>query len=122
MTALEFVAWVQEYYAPYRRGQQEEIWNYLKDLAPSYLDALKAVLVKNFSGSYRDSKAPDVAIFERCSEEAGALHAERVDPTRARIEAPPEDESSAELMALDWTKVFRDAIRSRKNAQENTIF
>ena len=62
MTALDFVAWVQLYYAPYPEGQKRDIWEYLKELAPTYLDGLKAALTKGYSSQY--GKAPDCAIFE----------------------------------------------------------
>lgn len=66
MTAIEFVKWAQGYYGQYPQGQKPDIWNYIKDLSPEYLDALKEALLKTYSSKW--GKPPDIAIFEECRE------------------------------------------------------
>jgi len=68
LTAKDFIAWVSGYYGAYPDGQKRDIWAYLKDLSPEYLDSLKAVLVLRFSSKW--GHAPDVAIFEENRREA----------------------------------------------------
>ena len=68
MTAIEFVTWAQRYYGPYPDGQKADIWHYLKELTPEYLDALHGVVVKAYSSKW--GRPPDIAIFEQCRPQA----------------------------------------------------
>jgi len=62
MTAKDFVTWAQGYYGNYPEGQKRDIWDYLKEKSPEYLDALKITLKMRFSSKW--GHAPDVGIFE----------------------------------------------------------
>jgi len=69
MTSQDFGRWLVNYYGNYpNRTQKAEVWAYIKDLLPHYLDALKQVLLTTYSSTY--GKPPDVAIMERCSAQA----------------------------------------------------
>jgi hypothetical protein len=68
MTVAEFIKWVQGYYGKYPIGQQEDIKQYVQELSPQYLDALRHVIVRRFSSQF--GKPPDIAIFEQCKDEA----------------------------------------------------
>lgn len=108
MTYLEFIAWIQGYYAPIPKGQHEDLFEYLLPMSPSYLDALRKVVVKKYSSQY--GRAPDVAVFESCKpaamDELTALLESRA---RLQIE-PPIERGSGELMQIDWQRVFQHGL------------
>lgn len=86
MTAKEFGAWVESYYAPYQtKTQMQEVWEYLKGKSPEFLDALKTVVRDRFSGQY--GRAPDVAVFVSFTSEA----LDRMQAARPAITAGQED-------------------------------
>lgn len=58
MTAQEFAVWIKGYYGPYPEGQKRDIWEYLKSWEPDYLDALKTVLLANYSSQFK--RPPDI--------------------------------------------------------------
>ena len=111
MTPKEFGTWVEAYYMPYaNQVQRAEVWDYLKDRSPAYLDALKLV-VRNTYSSSKTGKAPDIAIFEQCKTQAIALMPEAPKlPEPARVYRKPR--SVSEIMA-------DIASRARKNTQDN---
>ena len=58
MTPKDFALWVQGYYGPYPEGQKRDVWEYIKSWEPAYLDALKTVLLANYSSQFK--RAPDI--------------------------------------------------------------
>jgi len=115
MTISEFVSWAQGYYGPYPEGQRRDVIAYLKDCAPSYLDALKSVLVLKYSSRF--GKVPDVAAFEEFKADALDIHSERVDPTFLQIEAPKDAVSDEEIAEIDWEDFLRDLIKNPLRAR-----
>lgn len=96
MTTREFIDWVQGYYSPYPVGQKRDIAEYVTRLSPEYLDALKQVLVRRCSSEYR--RPPDVAVFERLSEEVEEAVA--MSHPQTLIEAPRDLEEYRNLADL----------------------
>ena len=68
MTAKEFIAWASGYYGQYPEGQRKDIGAYLIQREGQYLDALKKVLLRNYSSKW--GHTPDIAIFESMADEA----------------------------------------------------
>ena len=107
MTLKDFVAWLQGYYGQIPGGQKEDLVEYLRPLAPSYLAALKDAVKKHFSSQY--GKVPDIAVFEECKQDALVKQKEIHDARpQGLLEAPPE-RGEGQLMELDWERFFRDA-------------
>ena len=117
MTAPDFVAWVQSYYGPIPKGQREDIVEYVHDLAPRYLDALRDSVKRVFSSQY--GKTPDVAIFEECTPEALTDHREAIQAQETV--GLLEDQTlrgTGELMRIDWAHIFREGIKQREEAEK----
>lgn len=68
MTAKEFITRVQEYYGPYRKGQQREIAKYLAGRNEVYLDHLYQQCLYGYSSKWRSP--PDIAVFQEFAQDA----------------------------------------------------
>ena len=93
MTGKSFLIWVQGYYAPYPVGQREDVAAYIAKQPEDYLDGLKQALIKRCSSEFR--RAPDVATFEKLTDEARTLM-----PYRPMLEAPRDAEEYRNLVDL----------------------
>lgn len=113
MSPKEFIAWLQGYYGEIPPGQREDLVEYLRPLASTYLAALRESVKRCFSSQY--GKVPDIAVFESCKQDAFGRQAEIQDlRSGPLLEAPPE-RGAGELMAIDWDAVFaRTLARSRE--------
>jgi len=107
LSPKDFVIWLQGYYGPIPSGQREDLAEYLRPLAPSYLEALKGAVARRFSSQY--GKTPDIAVFESCRSEA--LDGQDA-IVRARLTAlpPPPEGEVGELIEIDWAAVFGAAL------------
>jgi hypothetical protein len=68
MTAKEFITRIQEYYGPYRKGQQREIAKYLAGRNEVYLNHLYQQCLYGYSSKWRSP--PDIAVFQEFSQDA----------------------------------------------------
>jgi hypothetical protein len=68
MTAKEFITRIQEYYGPYRKGQQREIAKYLAGRNEVYLDHLYQQCLYGYSSKWRSP--PDIAVFQEFAQDA----------------------------------------------------
>lgn len=114
MTKKDFVAWLVGYYGQIPEGQRADLVAYLDGLAPSYLDALKGVVMRRFSSQY--GKVPDIAVLEECSAEARTGMREIQDTRAAALLEAPLERGTGELMVLNWQEIFRRAAERAKAA------
>jgi hypothetical protein len=103
MTDREFAKWVQSYYGDYPEGQKRDVWEYIKTWQPEYLDALKKVLLANYSSQYK--RPPDIEAMTKLYTLANAEQEAEARRTRLQALPPPkgttetDDEKAARLHA-----------------------
>lgn len=108
MNAKEFGTWVQGYYGLWNATQKLDIWEYIRDFSPAYLDALKSAVLHGYSSQY--GRPPDVAVFEQLRSDA----ASRMERPLMIASVPVDGE-----LLVDFTveKAMQE-IRRRARAQE----
>lgn len=99
MTSIEFVRWVEGYYGKYPDGQKKDIWEYIDQLTPGYLDALKRAVMRDYSSKW--GRPPDIAVFEEVKDEV---------LERLRYATPPrlQIEEHEEIITPEQAKSLRE--------------
>jgi len=124
MTPKEFTTWAQGYYGPYPVGQKRDIAEWLIGRWPEELDELKAEMLKACPSHIGQVNGypPDIEAMEKLLPAvqrsiAARLREEREKALASRmLPAPEEATTNADLMALDWSKIFQGKIKSVKKS------
>jgi len=123
MMAKDFLIWIQSYYGQYLPGQREDVMNYLYKRSPSYLDALKEIVVKRYSRN-KDQIAPDVAAFERCKPDTLELHDQLLanqSRATALITEQEDPQTYQQMMECDWRLLFKGRMDGNDRSRDEAI-
>lgn len=109
MTSIEFVRWVEGYYGKYPDGQKKDIWEYIDQLTPGYLDALKRAVMRDYSSKW--GRPPDIAIFE---EHRDIAESEIIYPAYL---PPPEEDLISPEEAKRFSEAFSEVVKAKEARQ-----